>query len=170
EREAVDVEKRIKLLLAAIESGGDALTLVGRLRELKDRQKQIVGEFAALRPVPRLPQSVVESRLAEWRGLLRKSPTQGRAVIKRVVKGRIIFTPAALGITGRVVDGTLEKTEPYGYTFEAQTRFDKLFSGVACQHMGARDQWWNKAAYPADIRQQYEDYGRLLERAERRLT
>ena len=67
-----------------------------------------------LQPAPRLPQAVLEDRLAEWRRLLRQSLTKGRVVIQRIVRGRIMFTPR----------------DDAGYDFEAPTRFDKLFSGV----------------------------------------
>ena len=63
--------------------------------------------------MPRLAPAVIENRLAEWRRLLRASTTQGRAVLQRVLRGRIVFTPSGKG-----------------YTFEAPTRFDKLFSEV----------------------------------------
>jgi hypothetical protein len=66
-----------------------------------------------MRPVPRLAPEVIEGGLAEWRKLLRKPPTQGRAVLQPVLRGRITFTPA----------GT-------GYDFSAPTRFDKLFTGI----------------------------------------
>jgi hypothetical protein len=51
------------------------------------------ADLAAFRPMPRLPPAVVEDRLAEWRRLLRSSNTQGRAVLQRVVRGRITFAP-----------------------------------------------------------------------------
>ncbi len=96
--------------------------------------------------MPRLCPEVVEGRLTEWRRLLRQSPTQGRAVLQRVLRGRITFTPK------------------FGdYEFEAPTRFDKLFLGVAVK-------------IPADMKVSYAgtehigpedtfdaDYGRLLE-------
>ena len=103
-------------------SGGFACStpsLVAKIRELEARQQALRSEIAALRPVPRLDPAVVEDRLAEWRRLLRQSTTQGRAVLQRVLRGRITFTPY---------------TNPYaaeGYTFTAQTRFDKLFAGIA---------------------------------------
>jgi hypothetical protein len=54
----------------------------------------IVRNTAIVRcAVPHLPQPVLENRLDEWRRLLRMSPTQGRAVIQRIVRGCIIFTP-----------------------------------------------------------------------------
>src|SRR5262249_44730781 len=120
EREHADLAKRIKAVVAAIEAGGDAPSLIARLRGLEARRNTIASDAAALRPVPRLPQSVIADRLADWRRMLR-NPTQGRAVLQRIVKGRIVFTPTLLGWT--VEDGALKRTEPNGYTFEAQTRF-----------------------------------------------
>ena len=46
--------------------------------------------------------------------VLRQSVTQGRAVLQRVLQGRITFRPNGAG-----------------YTFEAPTRFDKLFAAGA---------------------------------------
>jgi len=71
----------------------DATPLVAKVREWEARRAAIASEIAALQPVPRLPVSVVESRLAEWRRLLRQSMTQARAVLQRVLDGRITFLP-----------------------------------------------------------------------------
>ena len=110
---------------------------------------------ASLRPVPRLAPAVVEGRLAEWRRLLRQSVTQGRAVLQRVLQGRITFTPRPGG----------------GLDFTAATRFDRLFAGVVVP-MPA----W--LAAKADNREGTEhigpddtpdsDYGKLLEQAQGR--
>jgi site-specific DNA recombinase len=115
DRETKDVQRRIARLLEAIEAGGAAASLVDRVREHEARLKALQVEAAGLRPVPRLEPKIVESRLAEWRRLLRASVTQGRAVLQRVLQGRITFSPWA--------DGR-------GYDYSAETRFDKLFAGV----------------------------------------
>lgn len=75
-----------------MESHDEAATLIDRSKAHEGRLKQIAAEFADLRPVPRFAPAVVEGRLAEWRHLLRQSPTQG-AVLQRVLRGRITFTP-----------------------------------------------------------------------------
>jgi hypothetical protein len=93
---------------------GDVWSLVAKVRELEQRKSAVTRELETMQPVPRLPEIVVENRLAEWRRLLRQSVTQGRAVLQRVMNGRIVFTP-----------------EGPGYTFVAPTRFDKLFTGIA---------------------------------------
>src|SRR5439155_26392990 len=97
-RERKDVEQRVARLVAAIETGGDAPSLVAKLRELEARRTAIDGDLRDLRPVPRLAPAVVEGRLAEWRRLLRASTTQGRTVLQRILRGRLTFTPRADGL------------------------------------------------------------------------
>jgi site-specific DNA recombinase len=153
-RERQDIEKRIARLIAAIETGGDAASLVAKLRELEIRRSVIDGEVMALRPIPRLAPSVIENRLAEWRRLLRASTTQARTVLQRVLRGRLTFTP---------------REDQQGYDFTGPTRFDRLFSGIVAprpafietgqrgiQHIGPEDTFEG-------------DYGRLLDRVSGKL-
>jgi site-specific DNA recombinase len=154
DQELKDVEKRIKTLVQALETGGEVASVMQRIKDLEARQKAIQEERACLRSVPRLPATVVEQRLAEWRRMLRGSVTQGRAVLQRVLRGRLTITPL-----------------PEGYEFSGPTRFDKLFAGVVVprptylrtgdvrgtEHIGTEDT-------------PEADYGRLLERAQERIT
>ena len=86
--EQQDIEQRLARLVAAIETGGEAASLVAKVRELEARRVAIAGELHSFVPVPRLRPEVVEGRLTEWRRPLRQSTTQGRAVLQRVVQGR----------------------------------------------------------------------------------
>jgi hypothetical protein len=113
-RQRKDTAKRIERLVAAIAASGHSDSLVAKLHELETKQKTL--EAASIRPVPRLDQVVISSRLAEWKRLLRANTTMTRTVLQRILDGRITFHPRA--------DGN-------GYDFSANTRFDKLFSGVA---------------------------------------
>ena len=115
-RELADVSKKVIRLVDAIADGADSAALKTKLRELEAKQAELEREAKALRPVPRLPQTVIENRLAEWRRLLRQSTEQARAVLQRVLRGRIVFTP---------------NTSNDGYDFIAPTRFDRLFTGIA---------------------------------------
>lgn len=149
--EAADVDTKLSRLVALAEAGGDVAPLAARIRELQEKRQALADELAGLRPVPRLPRRVVESRLEEWRRLLRASTTQGRAVLQRIIRGRITFTP----------DGD-------GYTFEAQTRFDKLFSGFAAPlspwvKLGTAEEAGLGSIGPEDTMD--PEYGRLLDRA-----
>jgi site-specific DNA recombinase len=145
QRERQDVEKRIARLVTAVELATDVTSLAAKLRELEARRTAIDGELHSLHPVPRLAPAVIENRLAEWRRLLRQSTTQGRAVLQRVLHGRITFTPA---------DG--------GYAFEASTRFDRLFTGLVVD----RPAWLPKSTRGAEHIGSEDtfdgDYGRLL--------
>jgi hypothetical protein len=93
---------------------------------------------------------VVEIRLAEWRRLLWASTTQGRAVLQRVLRGRITSTPHPDG---------------QGYDFSAPTQFDKLFTGIVVP----RPTWVTEGDVRGTEHLTAEDtldgdYGRLLER------
>jgi hypothetical protein len=93
-REAHDVQKRIAPLVDIIaEGGGDSVALVGKLRQVEERHRSIGGEIEALQPLPRLAPAEVEDRLAEWRRLLHQSTTQARAVLQRVLDGRLTVAP-----------------------------------------------------------------------------
>jgi hypothetical protein len=145
-RERKDIEKRIARLVVAVETAGDVASLAEKLRALETRRTAIDRDMASLRPVPRLAPKVVENRLMEWRRLLRQSTTQGRAVLQRIIRGRITFTP---------------RKDGQGYTFRADTRFDKLFAGIVAPKpseftVGTKGTWADGGPFDAD-------YGQLLE-------
>lgn len=96
DREHKSNAKKIARLVEVIaEGGGTVSALVEKLRALEARQREIETERTTMQPLPRLPKKVVDDRLAEWRRLLRSSNTQARAVLQRVIVGRIVFTPTA---------------------------------------------------------------------------
>ena len=130
-----------------METAGDVTSLAAKLRELEARRAAASAELQHLVPLPRLAPNVVKTRLDEWRRLLRQSVEQGRAVVQRVIDGRITFTP--------VEDG---------YTFEAPTRFDKLFSGIVFRGITDRPDFVPAGGVPAHLGADVDrDYGRLLE-------
>lgn len=147
EREQRDLKRRIANLLKAIETGGDAVALVKQVQTYEARQSAIANELVALRPVPRLAPTVVQDRLNEWRRLLRGSTTQARAVIQRVVDGRLTFTLREDGL---------------GYDFTGRTRFDRLFTGCVIQLPAwmTRDSSLNQVFDSNDTLD--ADYGALL--------
>jgi site-specific DNA recombinase len=154
-RERKDIEKKIERLVVAVETAGDVTSLAAKLREHEARRRAIDAKVASLRPVPRLPRTVIEARLEEWRRLIRGSVTQGRTVLDRVLAGRIVFTPRVHPLTGEID----------GYDFVAPTRFDRLFSGIATERPAflpaSREGAENIGAEDTDD----ADYGRVLERA-----
>jgi site-specific DNA recombinase len=153
-RERKDIDKRIARFVTAVETAGDITAFAVKLRELEARRAAINTELSNLQPLPRLPKTVVQDRLAEWRRLLRQSTTQGRSVLQRVLRGRIVFTPDDAG----------------GYVFEAPTRYDKLFSGIAVERPKFIPEG-NRGAEHIGPEDTFDgDYGRLLEKATARLA
>jgi len=164
--ELADVERQIARLTEAVAKAASTLpveSLIAKLQDLEGRRTLLGAEIAAMQPLPRLAPQVVDSRLQEWRRLLRGSTTQGRAVLQRVLRGRIVFRPIA------------DDPMCVGYEFDAPTRFDKLFLGVAFRLRpgatdGALPEWMpvGSEAGMEGIRaheaQQEADYGLLLER------
>jgi hypothetical protein len=71
-REHVNVEKRLKRLMDAIETGGEVASVLARIRELETRRQQIGVELRSLQPILRLEPNLIEDRLTEWRRLLRQ--------------------------------------------------------------------------------------------------
>jgi hypothetical protein len=136
-------------LVEALEMGGNAASVVAKLRELETRRDRVAHDIACLQPVPRLPVATVETRLAEWRRLLRQWTTQARAVLQRLLGGPLTFTPTATG-----------------YTFAGPTRLDKLFAGVVAPRpsfLQEGDLRGTEHIRPEDTLE--VDYGLLLERA-----
>jgi hypothetical protein len=71
--------------------------------------------------------------------------------VQRVLREQIVFTPSG-----------------DGYTFEAPTRFDKLFAGIAVSGQKTRPEWMPEAVHTEisadDTLDLDVDFGRLLER------
>jgi hypothetical protein len=94
--------------------------------------------------------------LAEWRRLLRSSTTQARTVLQRILQGRIVFTLRRNPFSNEID----------GYDFEAPTRFDKLFTGIAVERPKSLDLTDLSGAEDIGPDDTFDaDYGRVLERA-----
>jgi hypothetical protein len=160
DKELADVDRRIQKLTALVETESDVKALVTRLRDLEARRRSLAAERKAVRPVPRLPAPVIESLLADWRRNLRGSPTQARAVLQRLFKGRLRLTP----ITG-------SSSHSDSYRFEAETRFDRPFAGLSLPKAPAHVPKNGRGTGHIGVEDTFDgDYGRLLEAAHARAT
>ena len=108
--------KKLKNLINAIAGGSPPASLVEEIQRLEIRQKEIASELKELKPIQDLPREEIASQLELWRRQLRGSITQGRMVLQKILKGRILMIP---------------RKDGEGYEFRAPTRFDKLFQGMA---------------------------------------
>jgi hypothetical protein len=95
EREASALDKSAARLVRLAEQTDDVTALAARLRAVEARRKEVAAALNAAQPVPRLPAPVIKSRLTEWRHQLRGNVRQARAVLERVLAGRLLFTQQA---------------------------------------------------------------------------
>ena len=131
------------------DDGAGLTTVLAMLRQLEARQVSIQRELESLDPVPRLPQQVIDDRLAEWRRLLRASTTQARAVLQRVVQGRIVFHPTGTTAREWTTGGTLSppvrpavtSSRPTPARSSVQRHRCEATHGPAVQHGGMWRHW-----------------------------
>jgi len=135
---------------------GDVAVLVARVRELEARQRELQPGGNAPTADSTTAGTGHRESLAEWRRLLGQSTTTGRAVLQRILRGRLVFTLRRNEVSGEID----------GYEFEAITRFDQLFTGIAVERPRNPDP--ADLAGTEDISPEHTgeaDFGRLLERA-----
>ena len=108
-------------LTQAIAEGGAITTLVQAIREHERRQRDLRGELANLerpRVVPldvKQLQTTLLEKAQEWQALLRKHAPIARQMIRKLIAGRIVFTP---------------DLEARRYTFTVPGTLANFFSGV----------------------------------------
>jgi site-specific DNA recombinase len=122
-REALTrIETELERLTAAVLAGGEAATLVQAMRERERQRSALQRELNALeRPRTPLPdvgqlQATLRARLGEWRPLLRAHVPQSRQMIRKLVRGRIVFTPNA---------------DTRGYRYAIPGSLARVFNGLA---------------------------------------
>ncbi len=92
------VEQAIGRLTAAIAAGGELAPLVEALRVHERRRQELRAALDAARRTrpdwnPRELRRTIERYLVDWRGLLRANVAQGQQALRRLIAGRLTFTP-----------------------------------------------------------------------------
>jgi site-specific DNA recombinase len=91
-------------LTAAIVGGGDASTIVQAIRDRERRLDALKRELADLAKLKVASiergqqQQILRSKLTEWRGLLREHAPRARQMLRKLIEGRIVFTPDQKGV------------------------------------------------------------------------
>jgi hypothetical protein len=97
ETDLAAAERATARLTAAIAEGGELAPLVEALRTQEGRRQEIRSTLAAMKATPaRKPAELrrqLERHLVDWRGLLRANVAQGQQILRRLVVGRLTFTP-----------------------------------------------------------------------------
>jgi hypothetical protein len=122
EAETEAARRECERLAEAIAKGGPLDALVARLAEREAHYRGL--EDAAAAEAARRPQIEREglderlrAKLADWRGLLQRNVSEGRAALRALLMGPIRFTP-------------LVEERRRGYAFEGTIALDKLLAGV----------------------------------------
>lgn len=101
ETRGVQIATELERLTAAVLAGGEASTLVQAMRDREADLKAVRAALARLTEPVRVPRgdreaiAVLQSKLTEWRGLLRSHIPQARQLVRKLIEGRIVFTPNA---------------------------------------------------------------------------
>jgi hypothetical protein len=122
ETELAAVRLECERLAEAIAHGGPLDVLMERLRARQTRRVALEGELAAQRQVasyasPHALEARLRAKLADWRGLLRRNVTEGRAVLRQLLIGPLLFSP-------------VNEERRRGYAFEGLIALDRLIAGV----------------------------------------
>ena len=116
-------ETALARLTEAVTAGGPVATLVQAIRDQERRHQTLRAELADLDRPRVVPLSVghlkamLQTKADEWRGLLRKHAPIARQMVRKLVEGRIVFTP---------------DPEARRYTFLAMGTLANFFSGIVC--------------------------------------
>ena len=98
-RELDQIGSELDRLTAAVVGGGEASTLVQAMREREKRRDSLQRELRDLeRPLPArqdaaLMRQTLLAKLADWKTLLRAHVPQARQMIRKLIAGRVVFTP-----------------------------------------------------------------------------
>jgi len=136
-------EKELTNLTAAIAATGPLPALLEQAKEREHRRVSLTERLAALEAAAQAGtidsgalQAELREPLKEWRTLLRRHVAQGRQILRKLLTGRVTFTPrtddhgtvfefSAQGTLGRVLEGLSPKpgcpksaqgvTSPWGF-------------------------------------------------------
>ena len=116
-------EAALAHLTQAVAEGGAVTTLVQAIRDQKRRHQRLRAELPDLDRPRVVPLSVtnlkalLRTKTEEWKGLLRKHAPIARQMVRKLVEGRIVFTP---------------DREARRYSFLATGTLANFFSEIVC--------------------------------------
>ena len=130
QREALEqrrrrLEQEIGRLTGALAQGAALASVLDALKARERERAEILAKLEHLDGLGRLSQRLegrelhraIEARLADWQGLLRRRPLDARPILRRLITGRLRFTPL---------------TTPEGrfYEITGEASYGRLLSGL----------------------------------------
>ena len=151
ESERARLDQEIARLTEAVAEGGELPPLLAAMKVRDQRRSAVLGELATLNRVAAMGavelgqlQDVLMAQLADWQGLLRATPVQGRQILRKLIVGRITLTPRlderyyeihGEATLGRLLAGSLGGARavvtPGGYSEGWKTSLTFNIEGVA---------------------------------------
>ena len=123
ERALASVQGELARLTSAIAAGGDLPALIAALKARDAERDRLTLDLAAIARRASAPQldraqltAKLRERLEDWRGLVRRHVPQARQILRKLLRGRLVFTPE--------VRGSCE-----GYRFTGEGALDRFLSG-----------------------------------------
>jgi site-specific DNA recombinase len=116
-------EAALGRLTQAVAEGGVVATLVQAIRDQERRRQALQAELRDLERPRLVPLNLTQlkarlrEKSEEWQALLRKHAPIARQIVRKLVEGRIVFTP---------------DREARRYTFEVPGTVAAFFSGIVC--------------------------------------
>jgi hypothetical protein len=124
ESERTKLDQEIARLTEAVAAGEAMVPLLAAIRTKDRRRADVAAELATLDRVaamggPELAalHDTLQGHLSDWQGLLRAAPVQGRQILRKLLVGRVTFTPRTEG------------TERY-YEYVGEATLGRLLGGV----------------------------------------
>jgi hypothetical protein len=112
--------------MPGIANGGQLPSLLVAIQERETQRDHLRQELRLLdRPSttsdfdPRVIEKEVCSRLTDWQGLLRREPQHSRQILKKLLLGKLVFTPKT-NETGRF------------YEFAGKGTLTEILAGTTC--------------------------------------
>ncbi len=122
--ELAKVEEELERLTTAIASGGDLPALLQGVKDRERRRAEVQEQLAALNGCERVSRfdlhqvgRELRARLEDWRGLLCRQVGQARQILRKLLVGRLVFTPRK-DASGRY------------YEFTGQANLGRLLEGL----------------------------------------
>jgi len=114
-------------LTAAIAEGAGAVATLVKAVKVREaeraRLERTLADFAELEAAGAIVVEALRARLtstlADWRGLLGRHPQQARAILTKVLAGRLVFTPQTDASAGT-----------RSHRFTGERRLERLLPGV----------------------------------------
>jgi len=116
-------ESALARLTQAVAEGGAIPTLLQAIRDQERRHQTIRAELADMDRPRMVPlqvsqlKALLRAKAEEWQSLLRKRAPIARQMVRKLIEGRIVFTP---------------EREARRYTFRATGTLANFFSGIVC--------------------------------------